>query len=139
MTKIIVDTNVIISALLKSKTCRSVLDFIESGGAEICMSEYVEKEYYNVISYTKFKHVSNFFPEASSLVIQLTKIAKYYTVTEKINLINDSPDNRLLELALVSSANFLITGNTNDFTFSSFFETRIISPADFCTEFNLKN
>jgi predicted nucleic acid-binding protein len=40
----------------------------------------------------------------------------------------DEPDNRLLELADISKADFIITGNTNDFTMEIYNKTRIVTP-----------
>jgi predicted nucleic acid-binding protein len=37
----------------------------------------------------------------------------------------------LLELADICSADFLITGNTNDFTFSQYKETKIVLPKEY--------
>ncbi len=53
----------------------------------------------------------------------------------KIDLISDKKDNMILELAFECSADFFITGNTNDFTFSEFENTRIVSPREFWDDF----
>jgi predicted nucleic acid-binding protein len=50
--------------------------------------------------------------------------------TETLNVINDDADNRLLELAAASSADYLVTGNTNDFTMSVYENTKIVSPKE---------
>jgi predicted nucleic acid-binding protein len=39
--------------------------------------------------------------------------------------------NILLELADICFADFLITGNTNDFTFSQYKETKIVTPKEY--------
>jgi uncharacterized protein len=137
MKKIILDTNVIISAILKGKNAYSIIDFAVSGNALICLSDDVEKEYYNVVSYKKFQQIPGFLEDANSILQLLSSFSIHYNPFTKFNLIKDFPDNRFLELAAISSANYLITGNTKDFDFPSFFETKIISPAQFCEEFNL--
>jgi uncharacterized protein len=48
----------------------------------------------------------------------------------KIDLISDKKDDMILGLAFECSADFIITGNTNDFTFSEFENARIVSPQD---------
>ena len=137
MIKIILDTNVIVSAILGSKNCRLILDFIVRANAVLCLSEEVLQEYENVINYPRLKKIPNFSIEASLILLRLSDFSISYQVNQKFNFMKDFPDNRFLELAATSSAQYLITGNSNDFTFKSFFETTIISPADFCTEFNL--
>jgi predicted nucleic acid-binding protein len=44
---------------------------------------------------------------------------KSFFPTVKVDLIPDLNDNKILELADECEADFIITGNTNDFTFSS--------------------
>ncbi len=39
-------------------------------------------------------------------------------------------DNKLLELSDECNANFLITGNTNDFTMTKFKKTKIVTPSE---------
>ena len=50
-------------------------------------------------------------------------------------LIQRSYPNFILELAYESNADFIITGNTNDFTMSDFHGTKIINPKDFWDTF----
>ena len=139
MIKIILDTNIIVSAIMGSSNCRLIVNFIVKQNAVLCLSDEVIREYENVVNYPRLKKISNFSNEAVVVLLKLSEFSLHYTVTQKFNYIKDFPDNRFLELAALSGAQYLITGNTKDFTFQSFFETRIISPADFCTEFNLKN
>jgi predicted nucleic acid-binding protein len=49
----------------------------------------------------------------------------------KVDLIADEPDNRLLELAETCEADFIVTGNTNDFTMQEYRGTKIVSPREF--------
>ncbi len=137
MKKIILDTNVVISAILKGKNAYSIIEFTASGKALICLSSDVEKEYYNVINYPKFQQIPSFLEAANSILQLLSNFSIHYNPFTKFNLIKNFLDNFFLELAAISSAQYLITGNTKDFTFPSFFETKIISPAQFCAEFNL--
>lgn len=51
--------------------------------------------------------------------------------TMKVELIGDEPDNRLLELAETCRADYLVTGNINDFTMSEHKGTKIVSPKIF--------
>jgi len=46
-------------------------------------------------------------------------------------LISDIDDNMILELAVECSANFIITGNSNDFIFSEYKQTKILSPKEY--------
>lgn len=66
--------------------------------------------------------------------IVLTEIglkAKQYTPTIKVEIITDKDDNMILELAEESKADFIITGNTNDFTMKKYINTKIVSPKEY--------
>ena len=46
-------------------------------------------------------------------------------------ILDTNDDNMLLELAEESKADFLITGNTNDFIIPSYKQTRILTPREY--------
>ena len=49
-----------------------------------------------------------------------------------VNILSRDPsDNKFLECALESQADYLITGNTRHFPLKKFHDTRIINPRDF--------
>jgi predicted nucleic acid-binding protein len=54
-----------------------------------------------------------------------------------LNIIKDEKDNRFLELAVASDADFLITGNTNDFTMNQYGKTKIATPEEFINTYFL--
>ncbi len=62
-------------------------------------------------------------------------ISDIYEPIETIDIIKDNPDNRILELAKVSDADFIITGNIKDFDMNFFENTNIISPRDYWEEY----
>ena len=50
----------------------------------------------------------------------------YFTV------LKDQSDNKFLNLAYESKADYLITGNRNHFSILKFEQTKIVSPKEFC-------
>lgn len=63
-----------------------------------------------------------------------TKAKKYFPKIT-LDLILDDDDNMILELADECEADYIITGNTNDFTFSKYKQTKIVSPREFWEQF----
>lgn len=61
----------------------------------------------------------------------LNQSADYYEPGEEIALIKDADDNKFLELALEATADFIITGNINDFVMKKFYNTKIVTPAEY--------
>jgi predicted nucleic acid-binding protein len=48
-----------------------------------------------------------------------------------LEIIRDLDDNKLLELAATCEADFIITGNTNDFTMHKYKSTKIVTPKEY--------
>ena len=134
MQKIILDTNVIISSLIQKNFPYLIVDYCIDGNAIICVSNPIIQEYLEVLSRPKFSKFTDFKANADFLIARLSEISEIYEPKEKLKIIKDEPDNRLLELADISKADFIITGNTNDFTMKIYNKTRIVSPKEYWEE-----
>lgn len=88
-------------------------------------------EYKDVLNRPKFVKFLGFHKNANKLIDNLEKIAEFYEPVVRLDIILDEADNRFLELAITAGANFIITGNTNDFTFSEYEGIKIVSPKYF--------
>ena len=76
----------------------------------------------------KFSKYDDFIDNAKWLLTDIEKRATQYFPKQKLKIIADLDDNNLLELAYESKADFLITGNTNDFTMKKYKRTIIVTP-----------
>ena len=65
------------------------------------------------------------------VLTKLKEISKLYQTEGKIEILTDMSDNKFLELAAASSADYLITGNTLDFTITEFEYTKIVTPRQY--------
>jgi putative PIN family toxin of toxin-antitoxin system len=90
------------------------------------VSEYVE-----VLSREKFSRFPDFHARAQVLLADIEAHSMKFTPGTRVEVIADGPDNRLLELAEVCEADYLVTGNTNDFTMPEYKWTKIVSPREF--------
>lgn len=130
--RIILDTNVVVSALIQKSYPFFIVDKLFSvRHIEVCISKPLFAEYLEVLNRDKFSRFIDFHIKAQVLLAEVERNAIMYFPTKHLNILNDKADNRLLELAEVSKADFLITGNTNDFTMENYQETKIISPKAF--------
>jgi hypothetical protein len=77
---------------------------------------------------------SDFKTNSDFLIARLSEMSEIYQPTTKLKIIKDEPDNRLLELAQISKADFIITGNTNDFTMEIYKKTKIVTPKEYWEE-----
>lgn len=131
MQKIILDTNVIVSSLIQKNYPYLIVDHCIDGNALICLSNPILQEYLEVLERPKFARFADFKSNADFLIARISEMAKIYEPKTSLKIIKDEPDNRLLELAQISKADFIITGNTNDFTMKGYNETKIVTPKEY--------
>ena len=132
MQRIVIDTNVVVSALIQHGYPNLIINdlFIEQK-FQLCISEQLLAEYYEVLARPKFSKFPDFFIRAEALLVEIEAKAKKYVPTITLNLISDQDDNMILELADECMADFVITGNTTDFTFPSYKKTKIVTPKEY--------
>jgi len=129
MQKLILDTNIIVSALISSSIPTKILyELVLTKQVETCLSEEIFDEYVEVLNRDKFSKFANFKTKAEVVLNRLREIATFYRTDRRVEVLTDTSDNKFLELAVASSADYLITGNTLDFTISEFDYTGIVTP-----------
>ncbi|MCA4899331.1 MAG: putative toxin-antitoxin system toxin component, PIN family [Bacteroidota bacterium] len=128
MQKIIIDTNVLVSSLIQKSFPHLILNLVIDRKVEVCLSNELLEEYYAVLRREKFSRYQDFYKNAEQLMVNLQQSCIYFKPSNKLEVISDKDDNKLMELAEVSSADFLVTGDVNDFTMSQFKETKIVTP-----------
>jgi len=139
MQKIVIDTNVLVSSLIqRSYPYHIVVEVFSNDKIQVCLSDDLFAEYLNVLNRDKFSRFPDFVANAQALLVDLEKIAVNYIPTVHIEIIKDLDDNKLLELAETCQADFLITGNTNDFTIRDYKGTRIVTPKEYWTDYMTK-
>jgi uncharacterized protein len=139
MQKIIVDTNVLVSALIHhSYPYFIVVEIFSKDDIQLCLSDELFAEYYHVLKRKKFTKYPDFFTNSLALLVDIEKRAIKYSPTIHLEIIADLDDNKLLELVETCGADFLITGNTNDFTMVEYKGTKIVSPKKYWTEYMIK-
>lgn len=104
--------------------------FIE-GKIILCTSDALLSEYYEVLAREKFSNYPDFVNAAQTVLALIVNKAEKFSPRTKVSIISDQPDNRLLELAEESKANYLITGNSNDFTMDKHKVTKIVTPREY--------
>lgn len=137
MQKVILDTNVVVSALIQKNYPFLIIDeLLIEDKFQLCISDDLLKEYFDVLARPKFNKFPNFATKAKEVLTEIVLKARFYYPTVKLDILSDKDDNVILELAYESKADYIITGNTNDFTLSEFKGTKIISPKDYWEMYN---
>ena len=139
MQKIIIDTNVLVSALIQRSYPFFIVDnaFLDKN-IQWCISDPILAEYHAVLSRPKFSKYPGFIASAESLLAHIELLAIKYVPSISINIIDDPDDNKFIELAHECGADFLITGNMNDFLITNYQQTRILTPKEYWEQFIVK-
>lgn len=107
--KVIIDTNVLVSAVLKGRNPRIVVQFvIEHAECEWIVSPEILAEYKEVLSRRKFPLTEEVRAEWFSIFDTLTTLIE---VDFEVDFPRDRKDAKFLACAIAGEADFLLTGD----------------------------
>ena len=127
--KLVLDSNVLISAVVFGGKPREILDLALKGRVEIAISNAILDEIDGVLGGNKFQ-----YPEkiVRALIAEIEGLADLVEPGERINAIHDDPeDNRVLECAVASGAGVIVSGDSDLLALRTFGMASIMSPAEF--------
>ena len=129
--KVVFDTNIFISAFVipGSQAEKAILRIIE-GRDVLLLSKGILDELLIVLS-TKFSRDKE---EISRVAVILSEIAEWVVPSEKIKVLNDDPDNRILECAVSGNADVIVTGDKELLKLRGYEKTKIISLKEYLGE-----
>ena len=129
--KVVFDTNIFISAFIisGSQAEKAVLRIIE-GRDVLLLSKGILDEVLTVLS-TKFSRDKE---EISRVAVILSEMAEWVEPSEKIKVLHDDPDNRILECAVDGNSDTIVTGDKELLKLREYKKTRIISLKEYLEE-----
>ena len=129
MTTVVLDTNVLVSALFNPHGPSSqILNLILSNTIMVCLDERIRYEYREVLLRDKF----GFDPKAvDDLIDFFDQEGLYITATPFAWQWPDHADAKFLEVAVAAQAGYLITGNLKHYPANTIKHLKIIAPARF--------
>jgi uncharacterized protein len=129
MIRVVIDTNVVVSANLKDEGLpAAILDLAASRTILMCVSAAVLAEYKEVLNRPRLKLPPKRIAGTLAVIRKTSLLVK---PTREVTVIKaDEPDNRLLECAEAAAADYLVTGNTKHFP-KTFKGTAIVTPKQF--------
>ena len=132
-TKVVLDTNVLISDIFFGGKPRQILELVIQGRINAYISPAIFTEFKEVLIRPKF----GLTPEKCfSIAKEVEDLFCFVFPQITVDLIKDDPDdNIILECALATNVKYIITGNPHLLNLKSFEKINIISPATFVTEF----
>jgi uncharacterized protein len=113
MIRVVIDTNVVVSAALKPEGVEAAIVAAALGGLlQWSVSNAILAEYEGVLRRPKFSFSRR---SIDNRLIEIKRAAKLVNPLQVIRELTDDPDNRFLECAESAQADFLITGNKRHF------------------------
>lgn len=128
-TRIVLDTNVLISAIVFGGPPRKILERVIAGKVNCSLSFAILDELRDVLLRPKF----GFSPQQAATVIEeLQGICEILNPSRRVRVIKADPDdNRILECAIESKADCIVSGDTHLLTLGRYKDIPILTPSDY--------
>jgi len=137
---VVLDTNVIISALLSpSGPPAEIINRWEAGQIEVVTSPPLLAALERALRYPRLKRYLRRSPDDGAAFIErLRRVAAVVESQPTLEVIEEDPaDNRVLECAVAGGASYIVTGNDPLLKIEKYREIIILRPAEFLTLLDL--
>lgn len=128
MLKVVLDTNVIVSGLnFPTSNLAKILILVASGEVANFTSRHIVNETRRIL-------VDKFFwtrDEVEAAEVWLKTFSKSVNPKNRISVIDDDPDNRILECGVEGRADFIISGDHHLTDLKNYQGIKIVDPATF--------
>jgi putative PIN family toxin of toxin-antitoxin system len=126
--KIVIDTNNLISAFGWEGNSRILLQKVIDGKYSIIMSNSQLLELKRTLKYPKFRFSESQINRFLSII---HSIANFIDVCNEVVISRDPDDNILLDTALVSGSNYIISGDKDLLSIGEYMKIRIMTVKNF--------
>ena len=128
MIRVVLDTNIIVSAVLQPLGPPAQVFLLASAGViQMCVSEEAYAEYEEVIQRPRLKRDAE---EIEGALRTIREKARWVKSTGKVKACSDPDDDIFVDCAQAAEAHYLVTGNQVDFP-ETWGNTRIVTPRQF--------
>jgi uncharacterized protein len=125
MLRVVLDTNVLVSAIISDGKPRELLRRGVAEQFSIITSELILKELALVLRRPKFKASED---EIQRIIVTLMQTAEVVSVTSKLSAVKEDPkDNMVIETAYDGRADVIVSGDSHLLAMEDFREIRIIT------------
>ena len=131
--RVVLDTNVVISALLFSGISSKLVSLWQKGLIAFLLSREILDEYLRVLSYPKFELSEDDIKEL--IQEEILPYAEVVKPRGRLNVVRRDPsDNKFLECAVAGKARVIISGDKDLLSLGRHRQIQIQSPAQFFAE-----
>jgi putative PIN family toxin of toxin-antitoxin system len=128
--KVVIDTNVIVSAVLRDRNPEKAILYVVDRPEifDWVVSVAILAEYKQVLSRSKFKAIDNVRSHWLNLIDEAVKIID---VSTSFDFPRDPKDAKFLECAIAANADYLVTGDRDFDEISDLQNTQVVSVSSF--------
>jgi putative PIN family toxin of toxin-antitoxin system len=109
-----------------------VVKAAEDRRISIVVSEAIVEEVSRVLTYPKIRKVYQAERHREELIEAILKIVKFAQTTKKVNVVAEHPaDNKFIECALASGADYVISGDKHLLKIGSYKKIKMLSVSEF--------
>jgi uncharacterized protein len=131
--KAVFDTNIFVSALaLPGGQAERAIDLVIDARVNLCISKDIIHEVLGVLA-QKFSKGPE---ELSRTAVFLSELAELVAPRKRLAVLDDEPDNRILECAATGHADVIVTGDRAMLNLKNYQEIRVVSLRQFLDEFS---
>jgi len=136
--KVVVDTNIFVSAIFWTGHPHEILKLAEDGLIDIVASQEMLDELFGVLARKKFQpyfyQASTNFQDTKEKILKLVSV---FPVKEKVDVIKDDPsDNMFLACAFAAQASFIVSGDHHLLNVKKFLGIPILTPKQFFVRYS---
>lgn len=129
MIRVVIDTNIFISALLQPRglPAQVLVLALTGGNVQLCVTADIYAEYEEVICRPRFMRTES---EIASALRAIREQGLWVKPSERVHACSDPDDDVFLECARAAQAHFLVTGNLKHFP-SNWADAKIVTARQF--------
>jgi uncharacterized protein len=132
--KAVFDTNIFVSALaIPGGQAERAIDLVLDARVNLCISKEIIHEVLGVLA-QKFSKGPE---ELSRTAVFLSELAELVVPRKKLAVLDDEPDNRILECAAMGNADVIVTGDRAMLNLKKYQLVRILSLRQFLDEISI--
>lgn len=128
MIRAVLDTTTIVSGIGWRGAPARVMDAAVSGAFVLVSSPALLEELRRVLEYPKLARV---IENGAVIVEAIALLAEVVEPGEKIDVLDDDPDNRVLEAAIAGGAGHVVTGDKGMLRLKAYRDVSIVTAAEF--------
>lgn len=135
MIRVVLDTNVILSAIIFGGKPRTILENVIRKNIGLYFSEAILNELKRVLNRPKFHYPAKII---RLIISEFTSIGELVDPTTRISTISRDPeDNRILECAVEAGVDYVVTGDSHLLELGKYENIWILTPAQFCDKLDM--